>query len=690
MELNTIYYGDITEDTHYPYNYVNKLFNPQNYPINTKLDFSITATASSSSFAPFNNISYFSPYSPEFGAKYFNGTKDLQKLVLATSFQRDNWAFRLWYKQRYGYGITEYTNFTEPVKLICGYNFLSIYAVLYLIYGNGSLIAFDKYKYDLHGDIIGAILVTRNDISQNSSDASYHFFEIDDLQGSTYTLNNNNEITDNMNNYLFYRGVKTFERRYMPLIGMTSRKSEYSAITNKNEMSSYYIFNSDLCEISVDGTTLKCVIPQSRKEKILNIAATIGIPFITNDDFDYTQVTNDNVSFDELYIPTIENNGLYNGYYTHGNDNKKQKQIVENWNVDRNAPYIKGVKDFDNIDNNKYTDKMVKGAGRQSGQFNNAYLITNDKMKKLQKLLNVKSIDDTTPEIYKNLLFMGSNPMDCITSIQWFPVKPPSTGNTSIILGSYTTDITAKAVENFTLFVNMGFCDIKPIHENHYFLNFEPYSYYLLYAPFCGWYPLDSKKVVGKTIQLYMNIDFLAGTCSVEVWVNDCLETVLNGIISAPVSVQAFSQNDYFNSRINSVKNIGSDIISASNAIGGNIMSKSPSGFGIATSAVGGALNLAGDIFSFVRPEMRYNSITANTANLSTYNPILPYIARYTVTEQIPQNYNSTIGYACEFTANVNTLSGFTVFSNFNCDGISATDTEKAEIKALAENGIYI
>lgn len=690
MELNTIYYGDITQDTHYPYNYVTKLFNPQNYPINTKLDFSITATASSANFAPFNNISYFSPYNAEFGIKYFNGSKDLQKLALATSFQRDNWSFRLWYNQRYGYEITEYTNFTEPIKLICGYNFLSIYAVLYLIYGNGTLIAFDKYNYESHGEIIGAILVVQNNISQNSADSSYHFFEIDDLQGSTYMLNNNNEITDNVNNYLFYRGVKTFERRYIPLIGMTSRKSEYSVISNKNEKASYYIFNSDFCQISVDETTLKCVIPQSQKEKILNIAATIGIPFITNDDFNYTQVTNDNVDFEELYIPTIENNGLYNGDYTHGSDNKKQKQIVENWDSDRNAPYIKGVKDFDNIDNNKYTDKMVKGTGRQSGQFNNSYLINIENMKKLQKLLNVKSVDDTTPEIYKNLLFMGSNPMDCIVSINWFPVKVPVTGNSNIILGSYTTDISAKTVENFTTFVDCGFCDIKPIHENHYFLNFEPYSYYMLYIPFCGWYPLDSKKVVGKNIHLYMNLDFLSGTCACEVWVNDCLETVLNGIFSAPVSVQAFSQNDYFNSRINSIKNIGSDIINSTGAIAGNLNQKIPSGVSLATSAVGGALNLTSDVFTFVRPEMRYNNITANTANLSTYNPILPYIARYTVTERIPENYNSTVGYACEFTANVSDLSGYTVFSNFNCDGLSATESEKEEIKALAESGIFI
>lgn len=686
MELNKIFYGDITENDAYKYNYVTKLFNPTNYPINTKLDFSITATASQSSFAPFNNISYFSPYASDFGNKFKTETKELQKLAFATSFQRDNWSFQTWYNQRYGYGITEYTNFTEPMRLVCGYNYLSLYGYLYLVYGAGSLIGFDNYT---SGDIIGALLIIRNDTAQNSNE-TFFTFEVDDLNGDTFLLNSNNEIEENNNNYLFYRGVKTFERRHIPLIGMTTRKAEYSTVTNKNVNRSYYIYNTDLCEISTTDSNLNCVIPISNKEKILNIAATIGIPFVTNSDFDYSQVTNDNVAFDELYIPTIDSQGLYNGDYTHGEANKTQKQIVENWDADRNAPYNKGVQDFTDIDNNKYTDKMVKGTGRQSKQFNNSYVITENNMKELQKLLNVKSVDDTTPEIYKNLLFMGTNPMECINSINWYPVRIPTVGNTNLILGSYTTDISVKSVENFTLFVNMGYCDIKPIHKKHNFLNFEPYSYYLVYAPFCGWYPLDSKKVVNQTIQLYMNIDFISGTCSVEIWINNSIETVLNGIISAPVSVQSFSQNDYFNSRINSVKNIGSDIINSSGAIVGNIIQKQKNPVGLSTAITGSALNLASDVFSFVRPEMRYNSINANTANLSTYNPTSPYIARYTVTEQIPTNYKSTIGYACEFTANVSNLSGYTVFSNFNCDGISATEQEKEMIKNIAENGIYI
>lgn len=687
MEINRVYYGDDTEFSYY--NRIKKSFTPENFPINRKLDNSITASASQYEYAPYNNIASYSPkYGDNINAGYYEiHTKDLQQFVLVDGDVQSSPFYE--YDDRYGYEITTYKTNISPY-LVSGFKYLSItfYLKIAVLRNNEFLeIFFDEY--DSNSDIAMYVFFYSYGTIDNG-------FELNDREITIY--NKKLKIGDvdfEKKKMIYYRPFRTQNRIRIPICGVIPNidnklKITATASTSGTKNASISIFNPDFCNITISDNVLSISIDiTNKKELILKAASTYGFIFSTKDDTALNTLTNENIgNYEFIYVPTITENGFYNGDYTHGADNFKQKQIVENWNDDKNAPYNNGVKDFDNIDNNKYTDKMVRGTGRQSGQFNNSYVITEQNMKKLQKLLNVKSVDDTTPEIYKNLLFMGSNPMECITSINWYPVGIPIGAPTNLILGSYTTDIAVTTVQSFTKTVNMGFCDIKPIHENHYFLNFEPYSYYLLYAPFCGWYPLDSKKVVGKNIQLYMNIDFLSGTCAVEVWIDSSIETVLNGIISAPVSVQAFSQNDYFNSRINSIKNIGSDIINSSGAIASNIMQKNP--VGTATSIAGGALSLTSDIFSFVRPEMRYNSITANTANLSTYNPTSSYIARYTVTEQIPTNYNSTVGYACEFTANVNTLSGYTVFSNFNCNGISATDIEKNEIKALAENGIYI
>lgn len=688
MKINDIAYPTITEKANY---ILSKKLNSTNYAINNKIDESIIFSCGSGKYAPYGNIDKIlyqkndNPDSEKEPKIIEFKRNDLQKMFLLSAddyFSTFNRTILDMYNLRWAYGIT--SDKTISASLIKGLNFFNDYLEIEVTSMANTIdisnLSDDTILTDYNVSFV-TVRTHKNNIT---------YTKHDELPFTTFNFNETNGNFENIkDNYFIY---------YNPPL-TTYGSTVETMVFGQRQYTGFYIKSDymDICvganfaiyKKPVGSVSVYSHMPffSGTVKDLKSMVATFGMPF----SFKYITEINKQtiIDNDNIFIPIIENNGTYQGRYATGKDEKeKTKQVVENWEKDLSAPYNNGVSDFDNIDNNNYTDKMVRGTGRQSGQFNNSYVITEQNMKKLQKLLNVKSIDDTTPEIYKNLLFMGSNPMECITSINWYPVGIPIGAPTNLILGSYTTDIAVTTVQSFTKTVNMGFCDIKPIHENHYFLNFEPYSYYLLYAPFCGWYPLDSKKVVGKNIQLYMNIDFLSGTCAVEVWIDSSIETVLNGIISAPVSVQAFSQNDYFNSRINSIKNIGSDIINSSGAIASNIMQKNP--VGTATSIAGGALSLTSDIFSFVRPEMRYNSITANTANLSTYNPTSAYIARYTVTEQIPTNYNSTVGYACEFTANVNTLSGYTVFSNFNCNGISATDIEKNEIKALAENGIYI
>lgn len=702
MEINRNFYG--TAETDYKIGnevickYLDKELNTTNYTLNSNLDFSISPSMSVSRYAPFlNSFSY--KLDSEVSSdkdnymKYLhiadNKQNNLQLIALRdvtiptlNLFPSVNIINTQW-----GYTATKYDN---KGKLCSAFKYYDNSYVLKIAFIDTSTTTksiiiknydeFDKMTDKTNLKIVyvylenkanrpvpfllndynfNTFVTTKQDEKESTQITEHNNLNFSRCEGDTAGTRNTRLVCFGFNRFGLTTNEKKVDRSNILFF------REYCEFTNLNKQydtsSIPYIF---------------CVFNGDYKI-FLNIASTYGFIFSTDGT---TNITDDNITSENIYIPEIDNNGYYTGNYSHGEDNKNARQVKEKWNEDINAPYTKSGDPSKTPDNNKYTDKMKRGEGRQSGQFNNAYIITESGMKQLQKLLNVKSADDTTPEIYKNLLFMGTNPMECINSITWFACTAPVGEPTNLVLGSYTTDIAVTTVQSFTKSLNMGYCDIKPIHENHDFLNYEPYTFYQLYIPLCGWSDLDARKIMGKTIQLYMNLDFISGTCQCEVWINNCIEKTLNGIFSAPVSVQAFSQNDYINSRINNIKNIASDVVSTTaSAVSANVA-------GVTQNAI----NLANDVFTFARPQMKYNSITANTANLSTYNPTLPYIARYSVIEKTPENYAERVGYACEFTSYVNSLSGYAIFNNFNCNGISATDEEKKIIKNLAEKGIYI
>ena len=675
MEINRSYYGDDTElkDT---VKTVNKLFNQSNYAINQQLDNSITATASTANFAPYNSVFYLSIFKDSIG-KVEVKQGDIQQIALTTTNYKSI-VEKNWYNYRWSPAISNYLG-AENFSLISGYKFLYVMGRIRASYENGS----GGISYDYLNNITDLstihsvymeILPTREPTGYN---IDFSHIPVNSLQGSLFQFNSD-EIQDV--EYLYYtwypnyNGTKT-GAKMITLIGSPNTFGKRIGVDNSEIAggSSLRLFNYGYLDITNDGESYYVKLKSGiTREDIYSVAATIGLPFSPSDK-NYSLITNDNCYDEDFYIPTITDNGFYNGDYTHGRDNANQKQIKENWNADYDAPYKHGANNFTDIDKNKYADKMERGSGRQAGVFNNIYAVNESSLKQLQKILNVVDNEDAPPEIYKNMKFMGNNPMNCITSINWFPFPIMRGISTTVIIGSTTTNIPAFECTATATTVDMGFCDIKPIHKNHKFLNFEPYSYYFLYVPFCGWSQLDSRKIYENNIHLYMNIDYVSGVLQSEIWINGTLEKTIEGVASNPVSIQAADLTSYQNSRFNSVFNA---ISSVGTLATGNV--------------VGGAVGLSQNLANFLLTPINYNDAKAITAMLSTYMPTSPCIIRYSVNNVETGNYGNSVGYACEFSDTISNLSGYTVVNNFNTNGITATDTEKQLIKTIAENGFYI
>ena len=673
MKLNESYYGNSYTLIQYDgVKLIDKVFNTDNYSLNQKLDDSITVSASTAKFAPFNNISYYSRWTSNIGENEKN-TNDLQQIGMAYGSYKIYNDYQ-YYVFRWGNDRGHYNGATG-YKMIGGYKYLQIQCNIKCTVGNGNT---EKFLSDVtSSDVIRSVFVEFNGNHRTSGEHDFNIFPVGYLKNTQWLKTGDNFEIKN-DDYLFYTAWlnRSFGASYsysQTIIGFDVLPNQMTTLDNWGEQVAFRVFNADLCEITNNGSKYDCVV-KATKEQIMAICATLGFVFTPTSEifYDLYKNTSEVISNDNLYIPTIEN-GLYNGKYTHGADNLNQTQIKDNWNDDIDAPFKNGVSDFSDIDKNEYADSMKRGSGRQAGVFNNIYAVNESSLKQLQKILNVVDSEDAPPEIYKNMKFMGNNPMNCITSINWFPFPIMRGGSTNIIIGSTTTNIPAFECAATATTIDMGFCDIKPIHKDHKFLNFEPYSYYFLYIPFCGWSQLDSRKIYENNIHIYMNIDYLSGVLQAEIWINDTLEKTIEGVASNPVSIQATDLTSYQNSRFNSVFNAISSVGSMAT---GNV--------------VGGAVGLSQNLANFLLTPINYNDAKAITAMLSTYMPTSPCILRYSVSNTEPSNYGNSIGYACEFSDTVNNLSGYTVINNFNTSGITATDTEKQLIKTIAENGFYI
>lgn len=674
MQINRSYYGADSAETilNDTVKTIEKKFNTDNYTLNTALDDSITATASTAPFAPYNNITYYNNWTD--GILQNNThTNDVQKLAFNTSNYKA-YNYYEWYYFRWGYERTTY-NGAQNFNFFSGYRFLNLIAKIFVTATEDSTTLTSLADVTDLTKISSVII----ELYDNQGTLNEHSFSATSLSEREITLYDYG-VEPKKDKMLFYTWWSILnntreQSRYMTVIGNGKGLHETFYTRFFDTYSAQVVFNADMLNITDGGGYYKYNLKQSvTREDIYRVVATLGLPF-TPTSKSFSDISNENCTDEDLYIPTITDDGFYNGDYTHGEDNKKQRQIIENWNNDFEAPFKHGAQDFTNIDKNKYSDKMERGTGRQASTFNNLYVCTCENLKALAKLLNVVDSAEQPAEIYQNMKFMGNNPMNAVTSINWFPFQIQRGNSNNIIIGSTTTNISVFDLYSTAIDIDMGFCSIVPIHKNHKYLNYEPYSAYFLYVPFCNWVKLDGKKIVGSEIHLYMSIDYLSGTVQCEIWINGIMDSTVSGVASNPIAIQAVDQTGYQNNRFSALEKSAGSVLN---------MVTSPA------SAMTSAIPFATGLSEFLLTAPEYNNAKAITAMLSTYLPSYPCIARYSVAETEPDDYKNSVGYACEFSDYLNNLSGYTVIHNFDTTAITATEEEKREIKTIVENGFYI
>lgn len=690
-----------------------KTFNQ--YPLNTKLENSIQYSASGSlEYGRLRNdvVFFLKP-----SLNFFHMVQEPMNYSNVMLVSGETNYTRGWgYDNRFGYGMSDYTVHYTTDRPVTGFKYYDMIGVVQVGYlsstspATQTFVDLDTYFENYTDKPVTSVRMQVKSGAPNLRNSRAMFIgPMNDYNRYTFTSFNPEETDKNTEPFLNYlsngSGPLTYTFMLMGTINLIA--NSYQNVWNKTTDCQF--FNAGFPGINWDNiiqyphSTRPMLYPEITitKEDCLHMAATIGILFTTNEDIATNLNLNaeilskteleTNLSNDKLYFPIKEPSGVWNGKYCNGKDNLNTEQVKDNWNKDPNAPFDKGSPPIDQIDPNEYADKMPHGDGRGPiNAFSKLYWCDSVTLQNFKDWFCDSITVDTIWEDFQNKFkFFNNDYTKTIVGCTYFPMSAQfSSGIANITLGKMETGVIAhngRMTKNF----NMGSCTINMYNSAEYdtehpFMNFEPYTSYIFYAPFVGFYPLDARKIANKEISAEGRINFLSGEMTVSVYIGGTLETTLTANVGTNVSLNVLNSNEYLQ---NKFAKPAANIAAGAVGVGAALLAPSPV---TAVAAIAGVSQIAkGVVDNWNTDPVSYDiGMTGgnnNTINNSTQAGI--YKIRRTAIDS--PEYGNEIGYACSTTMTLNEGIGYVECPNavINCNG---TSNEKSQLISLLANGIYI
>lgn len=133
--------------------------------------------------------------------------------------------------------------------------------------------------------------------------------------------------------------------------------------------------------------------------------------------------------------------------------------------------------------------------------------------------------------------FLVTDPLSCIVSLQKYPLTiPEQSGPVNIKLGKAETSISANITKATAKTYYFTPVPIRPRFGNS-FMDYEPYTHFELYVPFCGTTELDPRDILGRTLSVNLVVDFNTGTCVAYVRSDSLVIETINGSLAIDIPV---------------------------------------------------------------------------------------------------------------------------------------------------------
>lgn len=421
---------------------------------------------------------------------------------------------------------------------------------------------------------------------------------------------------------------------------------------------------------------------------------------------------------EKMHLGIIEDNGYTEGRYSTGIENGLQQQF--NWTESTESSYDP---DIPPVPENAYSTQTVFNQIGDLTTMTHRYVLEAGAVENLGTALwditdFLTSGQTDYTELNQKILdtFQSSNPIDCIVSLQRYPLNIPKADSTLVKLGNYETVIAAHTMEK-TVYVYL-FEMKNPVLPLFYdsFLDYEPYTHFELYVPFCGTTAIEPADVLNRKLAVQLVVDFTTGTCTGYIMSDNLVIKTVNGQIAIDIPVSGLQQ-------ITAASQINNAIATAAAAqkqeIAATLGTVSISGITslvlnpvkTLTNGQIAQINAQKAEYDLQHQNIQPHIIGAATSAASwaidlNCRLLIYYPTGEVITDTNPPSmkgqklaeYGHTIGFACCLTGQLQDFLGLTVAVNADLNGITtngalsrpATAQELQMLEAALNEGIII
>lgn len=269
---------------------------------------------------------------------------------------------------------------------------------------------------------------------------------------------------------------------------------------------------------------------ESTYNKIMSIAALFGCFFTDRNVnvFPYDMLS------EYAYLPIIDEHGVAHGEYTNGTDNATNplysKSSIRDIDYDPDAPPVP-------VDPNTYSNTTGFNYITEGAAMTVRYVLDGENVDKLLSdlwTINASIAQGGDFEYFDGKVkdeYLTTNPIDCIVSLIRYPFNIPyqlQPLQSYVKLGKTEGSAKGWTTVYISNQINFQGKDIFPRFGNC-FLDYEPYTTYELYVPFCGTTKIRAADILGHTLNVTMLIDLITGSCTAYVKADQLVIETLQG-----------------------------------------------------------------------------------------------------------------------------------------------------------------
>lgn len=372
--------------------------------------------------------------------------------------------------------------------------------------------------------------------------------------------------------------------------------------------------------------------------------------------------------------------------------------------AEENEDYTEAINDYDLTEGNTHRktelgDEEITtlfGDGAVTSPFVAVYLCDRT------DVLNIVNVFYTTnasvlDNIKEGLSLFGAQPYEALVSLAWFPFDVSDIVQTqpatSIWFGSY--EHTGMSVKRVTSLIS-DYVDAGTVNITAPFLSYRDYDPYFeisVWLPYHGWEKLETKKYVGKSVNIRYYVDILTCTYIIALVISDGTNTWLGDTYSGNIGVLlptcGNNLSQYANSMLQTIVGAGAGVVGG--AVGGAMFG---GGVGAAIGGMlGGAAGIAKGAFDIAqKPKPKDMTVTrgAFTAGAASYMPQYVIFRLDYHDLIVPENLTGMYGRPSSAAGTIGSFSGFLKVATAKLNTSGMSDYEIAELTQLLESGIFV